>query len=97
MDNMRRRRPGRKKGRARYAMQPAEHIINGIFDGPELLAVGLNVHPTTLYRCLKPKSAGGTDGAIPQRLQLKMLAWARQTKRQLSPGDFYTKKQLSGG
>jgi len=91
-----RRKAGRRKGRVRYAMQPAEHIINGIFDGPELLAVGLKVHPTTLYRCLKPKSAGGTDGAIPQRLQIKMLAWARQTRRQLTVDDFFTKKQLSG-
>ena len=86
-----RNRRGRRSDSKRYAMQPAEHIINGIFDGPELLAIGLKCHPTTLYRCLKPKTVGGTDGEIPQRLQKKMLAWARQTKRRLAPSDFFTK------
>lgn len=73
----------------RYAMQPAEFIINTIFDGPELVAAGIKVHKTTVYRCLKPKSAGGTDGKIPPRLQEKLLKWARTTGRDLKPEHFF--------
>lgn len=77
--------------RQRYAMQPAEFIINEIFDGPELVAAGIGVHKTTIYRCLKPRAVGGTDGSVPPKLQTKLLRWARATHRDLRPEHFFLK------
>lgn len=77
--------------RERYALQPAERIINQIFDGPPALSLELKVHKSTLYRCLKPKSAGGTDGEVPPKLQKKMLDLARKLGKPLSGNDFHSK------
>jgi len=85
------RRRAHKPTLRRYAMQPAEFIINEIFDGPELVAAGIGVHKTTIYRCLKPRAVGGTDGAVPPKLQTKLLRWARATHRDLRPEHFFLK------
>ncbi len=86
------RRKKREEGvsRRRYAMQPAARIINEVFDGPPSLAVCLKVHKTTIYRCLKPVSAGGTGGEVPASLQKKMVLLARKLGRTLSYSDFHT-------
>jgi hypothetical protein len=88
--NSRRSKRATIAGGRQYAMQPAARIINDIFDGPPALAEKLKVHKTTIYRCLKPRSAGGTDGEVPASLQKKMVLLARKLGRTLSYSDFHS-------
>lgn len=77
-------------------MQPAYRIFNEVFDGLPALVPELKVHKTTLYRCLKPRSAGGTDGEVPPKLQKKLLDLARRLDKPLTGNDFHIKDHAKG-
>jgi hypothetical protein len=68
-------------------MEPAQTII-GKFGGPTAMAELLGIHRTRVSSWQRPKSAGGTDGLIPQRYHPVLLDYAREHGLDLKAEDF---------
>jgi len=54
---------------------PAQYVIE-IFGGAREIARLLDKDPSTVYKWVKPRSLGGTDGAIPTHEQRLLLGLA---------------------
>lgn len=69
-------------------LEPAKTVIEK-FGGPAAVALITGRHVTRIYRWMRPRSEGGTDGLIPNKEALKLLAAAREKGIDLSPADLY--------
>lgn len=45
--------------------------------------------PTRVYRWMRPKEKGGTDGIIPSKAQMRLFEHAKRENVPLSPADFF--------
>jgi hypothetical protein len=68
-------------------MEPAQTIIRK-FGGPTALSALLGIHRTRISSWQRAKSAGGTDGLIPQSHHPALLAYARDNAIDLKAEDF---------
>lgn len=60
--------------------------------GIEVIAEVVKRHPSRVYRWMRPKSVGGTDGFIPSRDQAEILNWAKRENIPITPEDFFQRR-----
>lgn len=65
---------------------PADKVI-AAFKGVRPLARAVGRNPSSIVRWRRPKSEGGTGGAVPSSLQGVILALARERGLDISPAD----------
>jgi hypothetical protein len=70
-------------------MHHAAQIVIEKFGGPARIAELLKVDVSRVYRWTYPADRGGTDGLIPTKHQMRLLALAREHGVPLSPDDFF--------
>lgn len=49
----------------------------------------IDVHPTRVFRWMRPKAAGGRNGLVPDHYQRRLLEYARANEVGLGPEDFF--------
>lgn len=49
----------------------------------------VNLHPSMVYRWMRPRELGGTDGIVPDHHQHRLLNFARQHQLDLNAEDFF--------
>lgn len=80
----------------RTYLEPAHSVIRK-FSGPDgKLSTGIKLvseitgaDPTRVYRWMRPREKGGTDGIIPSKAQMKLFEHATRESIPLSPSDFF--------
>lgn len=70
-----------------YRAQPAADII-GKMGGPNQAAEALDLHVTTIYSWMKPKSQGGSGGRIPAGRIPACIRAAKAQGNKVTPEDF---------
>jgi len=82
--------------RKKTYMEPAHRVISKFGPGDGKLSSAIRVvseitgaDPTRVYRWMRPKEKGGTDGIIPSKAQMKLFDHATREKIPLSPADFF--------
>lgn len=80
----------------RTYLEPAHSVIRK-FSGPsgklsngiKLVSEITGADPTRVYRWMRPREKGGTDGIIPSKAQVKLFEHAQRERIPLSPSDFF--------
>lgn len=80
----------------RTYLEPAHSVIRK-FSGPDgKLSTGIKLvseitgaDPTRVYRWMRPREKGGTDGIIPSKAQMRLFEHAKKENIALSPSDFF--------
>lgn len=82
--------------RKKTYMEPAHRVISKFGPGDGKLSSAIRVvseitgaDPTRVYRWMRPREKGGTDGIIPSRAQMKLFEHAQRERIPLSPSDFF--------
>jgi len=78
----------RKRKTDRVYLEPARTIIERV-GGIEAAAKATGKNYTRVYRWMRPREVGGTDGLIPARYHRDLLDYARKNGRPLTPEDFF--------
>lgn len=65
---------------------PAEHVIKTI-GGVRKTARALGRSPSAICKWRKPRSRQGTGGAVPGRVHIPILAYAKKHKLDILPAD----------
>lgn len=75
---------------------PAEKVIT-LFGGVRPLARELGRNPSSVLRWRRPKSEGGTGGAVPSAMQGRVLALAKARGLPLSAEDLILDSEYVAG
>lgn len=81
--------------RTRTYLEPAHSVIlklspNGkISAGIKMVSAITGADPTRVYRWMRPREKGGTDGIIPSKAQMRLFEHAKKENIPLSPSDFF--------
>ncbi len=68
-------------------LQPAASIVQKL-GGPSVVAKVAGVHRTRVSNWMRPRSAGGTGGRVPQDHHRALLDYAKQQSVELTAEDF---------
>lgn len=79
---------GRKRNIENVYLDPARTIIERV-GGVRAAAEATGKNRTRVYRWMRPKDVGGTDGLIPARYHRDLLDYARKNNLPLTPDDFF--------
>lgn len=79
---------GRKRNIDSVYLDPARTIIERV-GGVRAAAEATGKNRTRVYRWMRPKDVGGTDGLIPSRYHRDLLDYARKNNLPLTPDDFF--------
>ena len=74
----------------------AERVIKKC-GGHKVVAEWLGISVTSVYRFTYPKERGGGGGIIPAERQQVLLEKAREHEIDLSPADFFSNQESTGG
>jgi hypothetical protein len=69
-------------------LDPARTVIERI-GGVMAAAEATGKNRTRVYRWMRPRAVGGTDGLIPSRYHRDLLDYAKKNGRPLTPDDFF--------
>jgi hypothetical protein len=61
--------------------------------GIDAVAAVTGADRTRVYRWMRPREKGGTDGVIPAQQQQKLFDYAQKKRLPLKPADFFGKGQ----
>ena len=69
-------------------LDPARTVIDRV-GGIAVAAEVTGTHFSRVYRWMRPKEVGGTDGIIPADAQQALMDYAREKSLPLRPDDFF--------
>jgi hypothetical protein len=75
-------------------VEPAQSII-GKFGGVAAVAAIIGAHRTSVNNWRRPRTAGGTNGLVPQRYHRKLLDEARRAGIALAAEEFLPRESAS--
>ena len=82
--------------RKKTYLEPAHRVICKFGPGDGKLSSAIRVvseitgaDPTRVYRWMRPREKGGTDGIIPSKAQMKLFEHAQAQSIPLSASDFF--------
>ena len=69
-------------------LEPARTVIERV-GGIEAAAQATGCDFSRVYRWMRPREVGGTDGFVPARHQHKLIEYAKKNGKPLTPNDFF--------